>query len=298
MRMLANVPRIITSWLPRRAPYWLKSLSGTPCADQVLPRRAVRRDVAGRRDVIGRDAVAQIRPAPSRRRCRTASPARSPCPRRTAAPGCRCCARIPLVQLAASGTGTSFHISLPREDVAVLLAEHLGVQARRDAVAHLRLASARCRAGRPARRRCPCPAAPASGRCRPCRPARRPPPAAGWPGSSPAPADGRGPRSCGCRTAPPPPPGRLRRSAWRSPRAAGRCCRCRSCSRSRPSGSPSVSRYGVSPAASQIAGHHLRAGRQAGLDPRLDLQAPSRPPSSPAGPRRSSRRGCWCWCRR
>ena len=30
MRMLANVPRIITSWLPRRAPYWLKSLGSTP----------------------------------------------------------------------------------------------------------------------------------------------------------------------------------------------------------------------------------------------------------------------------
>jgi hypothetical protein len=30
MRMLAKVPRIITSWLPRRAPYWLKSLGSTP----------------------------------------------------------------------------------------------------------------------------------------------------------------------------------------------------------------------------------------------------------------------------
>ena len=29
MRMLANVPRIITSWLPRRVPYWLKSAGRT-----------------------------------------------------------------------------------------------------------------------------------------------------------------------------------------------------------------------------------------------------------------------------
>ena len=29
MRMLAKVPRIITSWLPRRVPYWLKSCTRT-----------------------------------------------------------------------------------------------------------------------------------------------------------------------------------------------------------------------------------------------------------------------------
>ena len=29
MRMLAKVPRIITSWLPRRVPYWLKSAGFT-----------------------------------------------------------------------------------------------------------------------------------------------------------------------------------------------------------------------------------------------------------------------------
>ena len=31
-RMLAKVPRIITSWLPRRAPYELKSSGLTPCS--------------------------------------------------------------------------------------------------------------------------------------------------------------------------------------------------------------------------------------------------------------------------
>src|SRR5439155_7704260 len=36
-RMLANVPRIITSWLPRRDPYELKSRRSTPCADRYCP---------------------------------------------------------------------------------------------------------------------------------------------------------------------------------------------------------------------------------------------------------------------
>src|SRR6187549_2566135 len=36
-RMLANVPRIITSWLPRRDPYELNSCRGTPCSARYLP---------------------------------------------------------------------------------------------------------------------------------------------------------------------------------------------------------------------------------------------------------------------
>src|SRR6266540_1364684 len=36
-RMLANVPRIITSWLPRREPYELKSLRSTPCSMRYRP---------------------------------------------------------------------------------------------------------------------------------------------------------------------------------------------------------------------------------------------------------------------
>ena len=39
-RMLANVPRIITSWLPRRDPYELKSRRSTPCSDRYLPAGA------------------------------------------------------------------------------------------------------------------------------------------------------------------------------------------------------------------------------------------------------------------
>src|SRR5207249_5724630 len=36
-RMFANVPRIMTSWLPRRAPYELKSLRVTPCSISHFP---------------------------------------------------------------------------------------------------------------------------------------------------------------------------------------------------------------------------------------------------------------------
>src|SRR3954454_21015493 len=36
-RMLANVPRIITSWLPRRDPYELNSCRGTPWSARYLP---------------------------------------------------------------------------------------------------------------------------------------------------------------------------------------------------------------------------------------------------------------------
>src|SRR6185436_3480028 len=36
-RMLANVPRIMTSWLPRREPYELNSCRGTPCSARYLP---------------------------------------------------------------------------------------------------------------------------------------------------------------------------------------------------------------------------------------------------------------------
>src|SRR5215475_6426772 len=35
--MLANVPRIITSWLPRRDPYELKSRLSTPCSLRYRP---------------------------------------------------------------------------------------------------------------------------------------------------------------------------------------------------------------------------------------------------------------------
>ena len=36
-RTFANVPRTITSWLPRRAPYELKSRGSTPCSISHCP---------------------------------------------------------------------------------------------------------------------------------------------------------------------------------------------------------------------------------------------------------------------
>ena len=35
--MFANVPRIITSWLPRREPYELNSRGSTPCSIRYCP---------------------------------------------------------------------------------------------------------------------------------------------------------------------------------------------------------------------------------------------------------------------
>ena len=58
-RTFANVPRTITSWLPRREPYELKSRRSTPCSIEVLPGRRVGPDRAGRGDVVGRDRVAE-----------------------------------------------------------------------------------------------------------------------------------------------------------------------------------------------------------------------------------------------
>ncbi len=60
-RMLANVPRIITSWLPRRAPYELKSAGATPCSTRYFAGGAVLGDGAGRGDVVGRHRVAEQR---------------------------------------------------------------------------------------------------------------------------------------------------------------------------------------------------------------------------------------------
>src|SRR5215211_1422180 len=37
MRIFAKVPRIMTSWLPRRVPYWLKSLGSTPWSSRYFP---------------------------------------------------------------------------------------------------------------------------------------------------------------------------------------------------------------------------------------------------------------------
>jgi hypothetical protein len=74
MRTLAKVPRIITSWLPRRAAVAVE----VGLADAVsagTARREVRLEGAGRRDVVGRDRIAEAR-----------SSARAPMMLRAAAP--------------------------------------------------------------------------------------------------------------------------------------------------------------------------------------------------------------------
>ena len=43
MRMLAKVPRIMISWLPRRVPYWLNSPTGTWRSSRYLPAGEVAR---------------------------------------------------------------------------------------------------------------------------------------------------------------------------------------------------------------------------------------------------------------
>ena len=58
--MLANVPRIITSWLPRRDAVGVEVRRGHAVLGEVLARRASRAliEPAGR-DVVGGDAVAE-----------------------------------------------------------------------------------------------------------------------------------------------------------------------------------------------------------------------------------------------
>ena len=62
------------------------------------------------------------------------------------------------------------------------------------------------------------------------------------------------------------------RPRWRSARAAGRCCRCRSCSRSRRFGSRACRGTGDRPGLVEVIGHHPAAGREAGLHVRLNRQ--------------------------
>src|SRR3990172_3089168 len=58
-RMLPKVPRIITSWWPRRAPEGVDSPGGTPRARGPRAGRAPGRDRARRGDVVGGHRVAQ-----------------------------------------------------------------------------------------------------------------------------------------------------------------------------------------------------------------------------------------------
>ena len=69
-RMLPNVPRIITSWWPRRAPYELNSSGATPCSWSHWPAGDQAAIEPAGRDVVGRHRVAEDAPGRGRRRCR------------------------------------------------------------------------------------------------------------------------------------------------------------------------------------------------------------------------------------
>ena len=230
-RMLANVPRIITSCWPRRAPYELNSSGPTPWACSHWPAGDVGGDRAGGRDVVGRDRVAQHREDPrvddvaDRRGLerQAVEERRLGDVGRVVRPG------VPVARRDRQGAPSVVAL----EDRGVGRPEQLRVDRRSDDRPDLvgdgpdvgeedRLA--RRRRSRAVRW---------SGRCRPGRPARTRRRAAGRRGSSPAPAGGSGPRSCGCRTGRPRRPGRSPRPRRRPPRRAARSCRCRSCSRSR-----------------------------------------------------------------
>ena len=93
-RTLANVPRTITSWLPRRGAVRVEVARLDAVLDEVAPGRRVDPDRAGRRDVVGRDRVAErdeaarARDVADRRRARARA-------RRSTAAGARRSSRPP-----------------------------------------------------------------------------------------------------------------------------------------------------------------------------------------------------------
>ena len=155
-RTFANVPRTITSWLPRREPYELKSLRSTPCSMQVLPGRAVRLDRSGRRDVVRRDGVAEhdqarARPRrPRRRRARADIPSKYGGFFTYVESGSH-------AKSVALGHVERGHCSSPSKTSAVLLLEHLARDRTAPTASVTSLASARCPAGRHGLPSCPVP---------------------------------------------------------------------------------------------------------------------------------------------
>ena len=164
---------------------------------------------------------------------------------------------------------------LPRlvavEHLAVAAGEQLGLECRGHRVPDLLRAGPDVAEEHRASRPCPCPAARSRRRGRSGPPAQTPPRAAARRGSWPAPTGAPAPRNSGCRSAPRRRPVRAPRSPCRSPRAGGRCCRCRWCSRSPPSGSRALE-VRLQARALEVAGHHARSRRQAGLDPGLGAE--------------------------
>ena len=130
MRMLANVPRIITSWLPRREPYELKSRALDAVLDEPPPGRAVGADRARRRDVVGGDAVAEEREHTRAFDVAAARAAlRSDAFEERRAADVR---RVGIPRVAVAGRRVERAPALVAvEDRGVVAAEHLGVEHRR-----------------------------------------------------------------------------------------------------------------------------------------------------------------------
>ena len=135
-----------------------------------------------------------------------------------------------------------------------------------------------------------------SGRCRPGRPGRRRRPAAARRGSWPAPADGCGPRSCGCPTGRRRRPGRSPR--WPAATASSSGPRVADARRAAVADQREAERLERvhQPGRLEILGHGPRAGRQRGLDRRRRRAGRGRRRSGPAGRPRPSRSGWRCWC--
>ncbi len=198
---------------------------------QVLPGGAVLLDRARRRDVIGRDAVAEQRQdaragdVAHRRRLHRdrLEERRVPDVGRVGLPG----------EAIAAGNLQVLPAIIAAEHVGVLLAEHRRGHRREHRL--LNLALGRPQLAQVDRGALLVGADRLGGQvdASSSRPARRRPPAAATRGSSRAPAAECAPRSCGCRSAPTRPRGCALRLRPTRPRAADRCCRCRSCSRSR-----------------------------------------------------------------
>ena len=293
-RTFANVPRTITSWLPRRAPYELNARRSTPCSSRYCAGGRVGPDRAGGRDVVGRDRVAEHDEARARRAMSStaAGLARHPLEvgrqadvRRVGLPG----------EELAGGSVERAPALVAGEDVAV---GARGTSRRRPTARSSRRSrprSARCRAGTPARRR-PRRAARSAGRC-PCGPrARTRRRAAARRGSSPSRRRGCAPRSCGCR--------RARRRRRGRPRSTASAIALR-----QRAGVADARRAAVADGVeAELVEVRVEAGARgstrsrpssparATTSPTACASARARPPSSRAARRRSSPTGSTCSC--
>ena len=197
--MLAKVPRIITSWLPRRVPYWLKSATPTPWSVRYLPAgEAALIEPAG--EMWSVVILSPNRPS-------TRAPLISPMPRRLAAHADEIGRVLHIGRIVVPGVGLAFRrlhrlpVVVAVEDVGIFAGEELArdvlgdelvdlLRRRPDVLEEHRIAVAVL-------------AERLGGQVHgaPCRPAHRRRPAAARRDSSPARRATRGPRSCGCRRA-------------------------------------------------------------------------------------------------